>query len=63
MTTADLMTPVRIDRIVQAAAFSVTRGRDAWALYEEGKRKLRDANLSPDEYEQGINRLCAALGI
>lgn len=63
MATIDLMSPTRIDRIVQAASFSVTRGRDAWALYEEGKRKLRDANLSPDEYEAGIAKLVKALGI
>lgn len=32
---------------------------DKWQEYETQKRKLRDKNLSPTEYEREISELCA----
>lgn len=37
--------------------------RDRWAEYERRKRLLADRAESADEYEAGIRRICAELGI
>lgn len=50
-------------RIVNAAQHNVSKGRDAWAMYEQGKRQLQAANLSPADYEDGIAQLTQALGL
>lgn len=36
---------------------------DVWSSYEAGKKRLREFDLSPDEYEQAIKRLAETLGI
>ncbi len=36
---------------------------DVWSSYEAGKKRLRELDLSPDEYEQAIKRLAETLGI
>jgi len=36
---------------------------DKYFEYEEEKRKLRPLNLTPEEYEYQIRRLCRRLGI
>lgn len=36
---------------------------DKWKAYEQEKRRIEERNLTSDEYEAAINRLCDRLGI
>ena len=36
---------------------------NGWATYEKCKRILREGNLSPEQYQEGINFVVKELGI
>ena len=36
---------------------------NVWATYEKCKRILRGGNLSPEQYQEGINLIVKELGI
>lgn len=39
------------------------KGIDIWLFYEAMKRKLREKDLSPEEYERLLGRLARELGL
>lgn len=36
---------------------------EIYKIYEEEKKKIREMNLSPEEYEEKIKELCELLGL
>jgi hypothetical protein len=49
-----------IDNIILLAALDIKK---SYAVYEQYKILLQDLKLSPEDYEDAINRLCAVLGL
>lgn len=57
--------PIRVDSPAYPLSEEEVGGdlRETWREYEQAKRKLQQAGLTPEQYEVAIKALVARLGI